>query len=340
MAFAILGLLVSAGCDNAQIKKSDGLNIIFETDIGNDVDDAMALDMLYKYLDQGKINLLAVTINKDGLAPVEFMDIMNTWYGYPDIPVGMIRNGADCETDAINYAKAVVNLKKEDGTPMFARSHGDYDKYPDAHVLYRKILADMPDNSVTIVSVGFSTNLARLMDTPADEYSPLTGKELVAKKVKLLVTMAGHTSDVNFHEYNVFKDPPAAKKVFEEWPTKVVTSPFEVGIAIQYPGSSIENDFGWAENGHPMVEAYKSYLPMPYDRPTWDLTSLLYAVEGDSFFTMHGPFKMEVTELGGTIFTPDENGDRYYMMVDKAQAEAVNKRFQEILPSKPARYNK
>lgn len=340
IALAFAGVLALAGCENEKTAQSDKLNIIFETDIGNDVDDAMALDMLYKYLDQDKINVLAVTINKDGLAPAEFMDIMNTWYGYPDIPIGIIRNGADCETDAVNYAKAVVDLKNEDGTPKFARSHEDYDKFPDAHILYRKILSEMPDNSVTIVSVGFSTNLARLMDSPADEYSPLTGKELVAKKVKELITMAGHTTDVNFHEYNVFKDPPAAKKVFEEWPTKIVTSPFEVGISICYPGSSIENDFGWAENGHPMVEAYKAYLPMPYDRPTWDLTSLLYAVEGDSFFTMNGPFKMEVTELGGTIFTPDENGNRYYMMVDKTQADAINKHFQGILPTKPAKYNK
>lgn len=319
---------------------SDRTYVIFETDIGNDIDDALALDMLYKYMDWGMIELSAVMLNKCSSAPGEYMDIMNTWYGYPDIPVGMIRNGADCETDAINYAKAVVNLKKEDGTPMFARSHSDYDKYPDAHILYRKILSEMPDNSVTIVSVGFSTNLARLMDTPADQYSPLTGKELIAKKVKELITMAGHTTNVEFHEYNVMKDPPAAKKVFEEWPTKVVTSPFEVGIAIKYPGASIENDFTWAENGHPMVEAYKSYLPMPYDRPTWDLTSLLYAVEGDSFFTMYGPFTMEVTEKGGTIFNPDQNGNRYYMMVDEAQADAINKHFQSILPVKPAKYNK
>ena len=340
IALALIGALSFISCENKEANQSDKLNLIFETDIGNDVDDAMAMDMIYKYLDNDKINLLAFTINKDGLAPAEFVDIMNTWYGYPDIPIGIIRNGADCETDAVNYAKAVVNLKKEDGSQMFERSLKSYDQLPDAHILYRKILAQMPDNSVTIVSVGFSTNLARLMDTPADEYSPLTGKELVAKKVKELITMAGHTTNVNFHEYNVMKDPAAAKKVFEEWPTKVVTSPFEVGIAIQYPGASIENDFGWAEGGHPMVEAYKAYLPMPYDRPTWDLTSLLYAVEGDSFFTMHGPFKMEVTEKGGTIFTPDENGDRYYMMVDQAQADAVNKHFQGILPVKPAKYSK
>ena len=76
--------------------------IILETDIGNDVDDALALDMLYKYLDAGDIDLLGITINKEGTYPAEYTDIMNTWYDYPQIPIGIIHNGADCENDATN----------------------------------------------------------------------------------------------------------------------------------------------------------------------------------------------------------------------------------------------
>jgi inosine-uridine nucleoside N-ribohydrolase len=223
---------------------------------------------------------------------------------------------------------------------MFKRSHSDYDKLPDAHILYRKILAEQPDNSVIIPTVGFSTNLARLLDTPADEYSPLTGKELVAKKVKLLVAMAGHAASPEYREYNVIYDIPAAKKVLEEWPTPVVISPFEVGLAIKYPGASIENDFHWAEAGHPMVESYKDYLPMPHDRPTWDLTAVLYAVEGDSWFTMSEKCDIEVTEKGQTLFTPNENGNVIYMKVDEAQADAINRHFQELLPIIPAKYVK
>jgi len=40
-------------------------------------------------------------------------------------------------------------------------------KLPDAHTLYRKILAKQPDSSVTIISIGFSTNIARLLLTGA-----------------------------------------------------------------------------------------------------------------------------------------------------------------------------
>lgn len=333
-AFALTSMMILAGCAGEKAAKPEKLRVIFETDIGNDIDDALALDMLYKYMDQSKIDLLAVMLNKCAPAPAEFMDIMGTWYGYSDIPVGIVRDGADDPWG--RYAQKVVDLKNEDGTPMFARTYGDYDKLPDAHILYRKILAQQPDNSVVISSVGFSTNLARLLDTPADEYSPLTGKELVAKKVTLLVPMAGHMSDTTYCEYNVIKDIPAAQKVFSEWPTQMVVSPFEVGLAIEYPGASMRNDLVWA-NPHPLVEAYRGWADhLDYDRPTWDLTSVLYAVEGDSWFTMSEPGNIVIKDNGASIFTPCDDGRVTYMMVDEAQCKAINERFQELIASVPA----
>ena len=329
-------MLLCACGQKAPTQKDAPMTIIMETDLGNDVDDALALDLLYKYQDAGKIRLLAVNLNKNGEAPAEYADIMNTWYGYPDIPIGIIKDGADCETDAaVNYAKAVVDLKDAEGKPLFARSHPGYADYPEAVTLYRKLLAAEPDGSVVIASVGFSTNLIRLLETPADSYSPMTGKELVAKKVKLLVTMAGCFNNPDTHEYNVVKDIPAAKVIFEQWPTPVVTSPFEVGIQVKYPAASIENDFGWAPQ-HPMVEAYKAYLPMPYDRPTWDPTAVLYAVEGGDWFTVSAPGRIEVTDAGSTLFTEDPAGTRRYLTVTQEQADAILKHFVEVITSKPA----
>ena len=324
-------------CTSTPQTADNRLKVIFETDIGNDVDDALAMDMLHKYIDEGKIDVLAVMINKNGTAPAEFTDIMNTWYGHPDIPVGIVRNGADCETDAINYAQTVCNMKDAQSQPLFKRSHDAYDQLPDAHLLYREILAGQPDSSVVIVSVGFSTNLARLMETPGDEISPLTGKELVKSKVKLLVTMAGCFDNPEHHEYNVVTDIPAAKKVFEEWPGTVVTSPFELGIDVLYPASSIENDFGWVP-AHPVVEAYKCYLQMPYDRPTWDLTALLYAVEGGDMFSISPAGRISVTDEGATSFTPDPSGNRHYLYTDKAQNEAIEKHFVEMISADPASF--
>ena len=313
---------------------SDKFNVIYETDIGNDIDDALALDMLYKYHEMGKINFVAVMLNKCDSAPAEYMDINNTWYGYPDMPVGIVRDGSNDPGGL--YAQQVVDLKHEDGTPMFKRSHSDYDKLPDAHILYRKLLAQMPDNSVVIASVGFSTNLARLLETPADEYSKLTGAELVKKKVRFLSAMAGDLRKGNRAEYNVRFDIPAAQKVFHEWPTPIVISPFEVGMVIQYPGASIENDFDWANGLHPMIESYKAYKQMPYDRPTWDLTSVLYAAEGAEWFTVSPMGRIEVNDKGSMFFIPDPKADRCYLSVNEEQISRILKRFQEVITSKTA----
>ena len=146
--------------------------------------------------------------------------------------------------------------------------------------------------------------------------------------------MAGCISNPKTHEYNVKKDIPAAKIIFEEWPSPVVTSPFEVGVQVRYPATSIENDFAWAPQ-HPVVEAYKAYLPMPYDRPTWDPTAVLYAVEGGDWFTVSAPGRIEVTEKGSTLFTEDENGTRRYLSVTPEQADAILKHFISLISSKP-----
>lgn len=308
--------------------------IIFETDMGNDIDDALALDMLYKYQDAGDIELLGIMTNKNSDYSAAFIDQMNCWYGYPEIPIGIVRNGVDSEHDAVNYTQHVALMKNEKGDALFPQSITDIQSLMDAHILYRKLLAEQPDHSVTVISVGFSTNLARLLESEPDKYSPLTGKDLVSQKVKLLSMMAGCFEKEDQPEYNVMKDIPAAKKVFEEWPTPIVTSPFEVGIQIQYPGQSIEQDFQWAPE-HPMIEAYKVYLEMPYDRPTWDLTSVLYAIEGSSYFTTSSPGKVLVSEKG-TSFIADDTGDRYYLSVDSLQAEVIKQHFVEIITKQPA----
>ena len=75
---------------------------------------------------------------------------------------------------------------------------------------------------------------------------------------------------------------------------------------------------------------------MPYDRPTWDLTSVLYAVEGDSWFTVSPQGKIKVEDNGCTRFTPCPDGNRRYLSVTKQQADAILARFLNLIPSKPS----
>ena len=319
--FAVL-LLAMAACTPKQPAEAP-LNVIFETDMGNDIDDAMALDMLYKYVEDGKINLLAVMINKEGGAPAEFIDIMNTFYGH-QIPIG-VRHGTDpAEKGGVNFAQVISDMKDEAGREVFARTLPRYDTLPDAVSLYRQILSEMPDKSVKIISVGFLGNLGALLESD---------RSLIENKVVSLTTMAGCFYAPN-GEFNVLGDLDASRKVFAEWPTEIVTSPFEVGIAICYPGESIENDLDWGIP-HPMREGYLAYCPMPHDRPCWDLTATLYAVEGGEWFTLSEPGKIEVREGGVAVFVPDAEGRCRYLAVTPEQAADIKAHFVEILTRKP-----
>lgn len=309
------------------------LKVIFETDMGNDIDDALALDMLYKYADQNKVDLLAVSTNKNSHYSARYISLMNSFYGYSSVPVGEVRNGVDSEGDAKNYTEVVCEYAV-DNQKIFA---GVKNEFEESVRLYRKTLAKQPDNSVVIISVGFSTNLAQLLVSSADEFSALTGKELVAQKVKLLSMMAGNFSQ-NPHqlEYNIMKDIPAAKKIFNEWPTPIVTSPFEVGNSILYPASSIENDFDWVEY-HPLVIGYESYLQMPYDRQTWDLTAVLYAVEpNENYFSLSESGVVAVDDEGYTVFEPQSDGNHRFLKVDSTQLHRIRSRFIELISAKPA----
>jgi inosine-uridine nucleoside N-ribohydrolase len=311
------------------------LKVILETDIGNDVDDAMALDMLNKYADENKVKLLAVSTNKNSIYSVKYIDIMNTWYGYPSVPIGTVVNGVNSEGDpANNYTKIACEFKINN-KPVFKSRIKDYNQVMEATQLYRKILSAQPDSSVVIISIGFSTNLSRLLNTRADKYSSLTGKELVAKKVKFLSMMAGNFSKIPALEYNVMKDIPSAQKVFGEWPTTIVVSPFEVGDSILFPGSVMENNFKWAA-ADPLVIGYKNYLPMPYDRPTWDNTAVLYAVEKDkNYFTVGKPGVITVDDSGYTKFTETVMGNRFILSINEKQKKLVLSRLINLITKRP-----
>ena len=336
LLFLSLFFISLYSCKNEE--KVTPVPVIFETDMGNDVDDALALDMLYKYKEAGRINFLMMATNKTGKHSAEYLDIMNTWYGH-DIPIGTVVNGSMKNNAGDGFVRVTCELKNE-GKPVFERTIKNHSQFPKAVEQYRKTLAKQPDNSVYIISVGFSTNLAQLLDSPADKYSTLTGKELVAKKVRLLSMMMGHFTDSNFKEFNVVCDIPSAQKVINEWPTEIVASPFDVGEAILYPGASIQNDFNWGVP-HPMVVGYENYMRMPYDRQTWDLTSVLYVVENDrNFFGTSGPGTMSVSDDAITTFTPNPKGKHSYLSVTPEQAKVIRQYFIDLITQKPLKYQK
>jgi inosine-uridine nucleoside N-ribohydrolase len=317
------------------------VKLIFDTDMGNDVDDVMALCMIHNLQKRGACELLAVTVTKDHPQAAAFVDAVNTFYGYPDVPVGVVRNGATPEPGKFNL---LADERNADGSFRYPHDLKSGLDAPEAVGLLRKLLAAQPDASVALVQVGFFTNFARLLDSKPDALSPLSGRDLIAKKVKVFAIMAGAFQTVNWNtrhlEYNVIKDVPAAQALAKRWPSPVVWSGFEIGVAAAFPHVSIEQDLNYVTH-HPLKESYVLYNPPPHDRPTWDPTALLYAVYPDrGYFDLSPAGNVTVEDNGATWYRPSKDGKglHRFLVMSPAQTTRVREAIVQLSVEPPARF--
>ena len=317
------------------------VKIIFDTDMGADIDDALALAVIHGLQNRGEAELLATTSSKQHPASASVIDMINTWFNRGDIPVGRVQDGIGA--DAGRYLMQCVNAKAADGSPLFNHRVTPQTKTPEAVALLRKTLAHQPDHSVVLVVVGQQTNAARLLKSKPDEYSPLSGKDLVKRKVKMLSVMAGEfvkPGEKGMHggkpEWNVKLDIPAARVVMQEWPTLMVVCPYLLGKQLLYPGTSIEKDFDYGAP-HPVSFAWKHYIQMPYDRPSWDLVSALYPVRPNRGYFNEPPLgRVTVDEKGITTFKPDSKGNTIILSADPQQQSRIVEAFTHLASSPPA----
>jgi len=332
---AVLAIGLLFALPNGSATEPCPVPLIFDTDMGNDVDDAMALAIIHALESRGECKLLGVTLTKDNVYAIRFVDLLNTFYGRSDIPIGIVDGGV-LPGDG-KYLKRVATAAENDRL-LYAHDLQDRDAAPDSVKLLRRILATQPDGSVVIAQVGFSTNLARLLESPADDVSPLAGKSLVKKKVRLLSAMAGafakHLLAQGRKEFNVVRDIPAAQKVFGSWPTPVVISGWEIGAAIKHPGVSMREDYRYVKH-HPLVDAYHYYRGLENDQPTYDLTSVLYAVRPErGYFDLSASGRMVVDDDGVTRFHQEDGGPHRYLTVNDEQIARVREA-QVMLCSQP-----
>jgi inosine-uridine nucleoside N-ribohydrolase len=304
LAFTVVVGLAAAGA------WAQAVPVIFDTDMGNDVDDALALAMLHALESRGECRLLGVTVTKDNPWAAVYVDLVNTFYGRGQIPVGMVK-GSGVTPENSPMIQSPAERRRADGTLVYPRRLAGGAEAVEAVALLRRLLASEKDGSVVIVQVGFSTNLARLLDTPAD-------LELVGRKVRLLSVMAGNFAQPK-PEFNVQMDTASARRLFDRWPGEIVASGFEIGDAMKFPAARIEKDFAWAAD-HPVVDAYRAYMKMPYDRQTWDLTAVLYALRpGGGYFDLSAPGRITADDAGRTTFRPEVGGKHRYLVLTEAQ---------------------
>lgn len=328
--------LAMTGVCLPQSAADPSIPLIFDTDVGNDCDDVLAMGVIHSLQSRGACRLIAVTITKDHDQCAPFTDLVNTFYGRPDIPIGVCRSG--------------ITPQQSRFTGLVSERDGDSDRFPhdlksgkeapEAIRVLRQALVAEADGSVVIVQVGFSTNLAGLLKSPPDDISPLSGRELAARKVRLVSVMAGAFTAINgqpHYEYNVVEDIASARILASEWPGLIVYSGFEIGLAVPYPAKSIEEDFGYVKH-HPLRESYVLYEPPPHNRPSWDLTSVLYAVlPGKEYFGLSSKGTVSIDDKGLTTFAADENGRHQYLTLSPEQQIRVTEALIQLASAPPAR---
>ena len=297
--------------------------IIYDTDMGSSTDDLFALEMLYRYHEQGRCRLLGIVVDRMGEDCAACADVMNTYFGHGDLPIALVRNGIENPSVWIDY-KGLPGYTHADGSPMFWHSVEDYSALPDGWQLYRRLLAAEPDHSVRIVSVGFVTCLAQLLESPGDEYSPLSGVELVRQKVQCLYIQGGRFSVADEGDYNFAQGIDFAQSFFRLWPSEVdiVFSPMETGQMVEYTPEQVIADIDWTDI-HPIKQVYMT-CNCNTGQKMWDPMTVINAVEGDSLFILSERGTVTILPNAETPFTPSPTGNcRYQMPNDSAWAATM-----------------
>ena len=280
--------------------------VIFETDMCTDVDDVGALAVLHALADNGEVEILAISYNEVHPSGAGTICAINTWYNRSAIPIGIYK-GNLADPDESSYLDGIAANFPHDLPTVPTPSSLD---------VYLQVLSEQPDNSVTIISVGFLNNLYDLLKANSD---------LVAQKVTELVVMAVVVDD----PYNTVRHNQVDKSeyVIHNWPTSLVISEY---------GESVHTGARLAEtvDENPVREAYYRRFNGQYKgRSSWDQIAVLYGVRGLS------DYFSEVTDGKGRLSNGYEwemkNGFRSYLDVRLSDSEFV--RIIENLMIKPPR---
>ena len=311
---------------SSQSQKSKPIPVIFDSDMGPDYDDVGAITLLHAFADSGYIKILATVASTkyEGVAAV--FNVLNTYFNKPDILIGVPKGKALELKDNQHWTDTLLQKYPH----KIKQNH----EVISATEAYRRSLASQADTSVTIITVGFLTNLSDLLQSPPDKYSTLSGKALVNKKVKQLVCMAGGFPAGN--EFNVKMDALASQHVFEKWPTQILLSGVEIGFTIKTGLRLVNNR---SIQNSPVKDVYRISIPMNLQdsagRMSWDQTAVLIAVKGYKPWWKIETGKMTVAKDGSNIWSKKSSLHSY--ITEAQHSSIVQELIDKLMMHQPLR---
>src|SRR5437667_1061946 len=242
------------------------VNLIIDSDMASDVDDVGDHAVMWALSSRGEVSVLALISSSANDYTAPCMRAIANYYGHPNVPVGA-HKGLTPVVENSNMSVYTQQITNQFGIPGDTRAN-----YPDAVTVYRQALANAPDHSVYIVAEGFYQPLQALLQSQPDSISPLNGVQLVAQKVRRLVSSAGWFPSGNEHNFRV--DADAASYVFANWPGEIVSVGVQVGGDV-ITGPSLSSD----ATKDPVKRAYDLFNSSD-TTPAWGQVALLFAVRG------------------------------------------------------------
>jgi hypothetical protein len=284
-------------------------------------DAALSLALLYGLEGKREARVASIAITENSFGAAAFADAVFRFYqlGPPPnanrvLPIGLAAD-KPFPPDSPNV-KSVLERVDEKGEPVYHRGVRRVTDTAEVTALMRNSLAYFPDGKIAVVLSAPATYLNRIFD-----YAGARG--LIKSKVRLMVVS------------ECKQDVPAMRRVLAEWPTPIVFCGQDVGEALPYPGSSMDQDFAWAK-AHPVVDFYRAGRAMPYDANSQDLAAILYAVRPDAgSFQLSEPGTIDVLDSGAMRFTPNAAGTHKRLVVDAVKKEAILATLREIVSAKP-----
>src|SRR4051812_38148472 len=215
-----------------QVKPPVG--IIFDSDMGASIDNALALALLYGFDGKNEARVVSMSVSRGNLSSAAYCEAVGRFYAGAvngafggigrALPVGLAENSKlKDDTPMLSVPLSKVNA---DGKPTYPSGIQKLNDTAEVPALIRNAFTSQYDQNSIAVLAGPATNFAKVLDLPGV-------KELIAKKCRYLA-MAGGAFPDGEPEFNIKADIPAARKLFAEWPTPIIVSGHEIGSAVPF----------------------------------------------------------------------------------------------------------
>jgi inosine-uridine nucleoside N-ribohydrolase len=272
--------------------------VILDTNIGPDCDDAGALAIMFEYLKKYDIKLLGICNCTSNICGNAAIRAISEYYGLDEPCVGC-HKGAAVLPDNSKYSREI--MKK------YCKYESSACAADDAADVYLRLLADVPDSSVTVITIGTFTNIASALRKDA---------VLFNKKVHSIVSMAGKYP--SGREFNIETDPVSAAAVLEKFRNLMVFSPYDIG-------KDIKTGFMTECENNPVYDCYRLHCggKPPYLNPSFDLTAVQYAFEGNGeLYSLSKPMNVTVDMSGEFTAKKDKYSNKRFI-IKKGENEDI-----------------